>query len=87
MEQKAVVFEYAKSLLNPGGVLFGTTILGQDSDVQHNLLAQTFMSVYNAAHIFNNQRDTSTGLEHALSQHFAQYKVQTIGSTAFFTAT
>ncbi len=87
MAEKAVVFEHIKPLLNPGGVVFGTTILGQDSSVQHNLLARTFMAVYNAKHIFNNQQDTRSSLEHALSKHFTDYKIQVIGSTAFFTAT
>ncbi len=86
MAEKVVVFQHIKPLLSPGGVLFGTTVLGQDSSVQHNLLAQVFMTFYNAKHIFNNQQDTRTSLEHALSQHFADYNVHVIGSTAFFIA-
>lgn len=86
IEEKAAVFAHLKPLLNPGGVLFGTTVLGPDPHVQHTLLARLFMAVYNATHVFNNQHDTCATLERALAQHFKEYRMHVLGSTAFFVA-
>src|SRR5579859_7956477 len=53
MRDKAVVFQHAKAVLKPGGVVFGTTILGQG--VQRNVLAKALMATYNRRRIFSNE--------------------------------
>ncbi|HEX6291722.1 MAG TPA: class I SAM-dependent methyltransferase [Herpetosiphonaceae bacterium] len=82
MESKAVVFDNLKPLLKPGGVVFGTTILGRG--VRHNALARTLMRVYNAKGIFGNTEDSQAALEQALGQHFREYQVFVVGCVAFF---
>jgi ubiquinone/menaquinone biosynthesis C-methylase UbiE len=84
MESKAVVFQHLKPLLKPGGVLFGTTILGQG--VPHNALARTLLRTYNAKGIFGNTQDSQAALQRALSQHFNEYDLHIVGCVAFFQA-
>jgi hypothetical protein len=72
-----------KSLMNEGGILFGSTILGKD--VKPNYLAQMTLSLYNSRRIFNSQ-DNLSDLKDALESNFSSYTVQLIGCSALFTA-
>ncbi len=76
------MFSHLKPFLNPGGVLFGTTILGQD--VEFNLLGGLFMRVYNSRRILNNRNDNLVDLEENLERNFARYSLHTVGCVAFF---
>lgn len=82
MESKAVVFENLKPLLNKGGVVFGTTVLGKG--VRHNALARSFLRTYNAKGIFSNSQDSQEALERVLDEHFREYQVHVVGCVAFF---
>ena len=82
MEDKGRVFGNLKPLLNPGGVLFGTTILGQDAEF--NVLGRLFMGVYNLRRILNNTGDNLADLEEALKRNFDKYSVHMVGCVAFF---
>lgn len=82
MESKAIVFENLKSVLNKGGVVFGTTVLGKG--VRHNALARSFLRTYNVKGFFSNMQDSQAALEQALSQHFGEYNVYVVGCVAFF---
>ncbi len=82
MVDKGRVFSNLKSFLNPGGVLFGTTILG--GDVEFNPLGRLFMGVYNSMRILNNRNDNLADLEEALEKNFAEYSLHTVGCVAFF---
>lgn len=85
MQEKAVVFQHLKPWLNPGGVLFGTTILGKG--IRHNLLARFLLKIYNRRGIFSNRQDDSATLEEILQANFGQYRIEKItGCVAFFTA-
>lgn len=84
MESKSIVFEHLKAWLNPGGVIFGTTILGQG--VSHNALGRRLMALYNAKGIFSNQQDSLSALETALKRSFQRYQTSVVGCVAFFTA-
>ncbi|MDJ0799868.1 MAG: class I SAM-dependent methyltransferase [Calothrix sp. MO_167.B12] len=79
---KSVVFRNLKALLNDGGVIFGTTILGQG--VSHNFFARKLMRTYNAKGIFDNTNDTREDLEIILKEHFRTYDIQIVGCVAFF---
>ena len=83
MVSKQIVFDNLKPLLNPNGVLFGTTILGQN--IQPNPLARLLMRVYNSRAIFSNTEDTLANLEAGLKQHFKDYSVKVVGCVALFT--
>ncbi|HEX6292939.1 MAG TPA: class I SAM-dependent methyltransferase [Herpetosiphonaceae bacterium] len=80
---KAVVFESLKQVLNPGGVIFGTTILGKN--VPQGALARSFLKTYNEKGIFGNAEDTLADLEDVLKEQFHTYTLQTRGCVAFFT--
>lgn len=79
---KAVVFKNLKLLLNQGGVIFGTTILGKG--IQRNVLAKTLMQIYNSKRIFANQDDNAADLESALKGNFRRRSIHVIGCVAFF---
>ncbi|MEZ4658766.1 MAG: class I SAM-dependent methyltransferase [Caldilineaceae bacterium] len=85
MTEKAAVFANLRPLLNPGGTVFGSTILGQG--VHHNRLARKLMAVYNAKGIFGNVNDTAQGLEAALAANFQSYHIDIKGCVALFSAT
>jgi len=82
MVDKGRVFGNLKLFLNPGGVLFGTTILGQG--VEFNLLGRLFMALYNSRQILNNRDDNLADLEENLERNFAEYFVRRVGCVAFF---
>jgi len=84
MLDKGRVLSHLKPFLNPGGVLFGTTILGQG--VEFNLLGRLFMAVYNSRRILNNRDDNLPDLEGNLKRNFAKHSLHTVGCVAFFEA-
>ena len=81
---KARVFGHLRGLLAPGGVLFGSTILGRPAP--HGLLARRLMALYNRRGIFSNQHDTREALEQVLAAHFSQHEICVRGSVALFVA-
>jgi len=82
MESKSVVFDHLKALMNPGAVLFGSTLL--QGGVPRNWLAKRLMDAYNKKGIFSNQRDDLEGLERALRQRFREVSVEVVGCAALF---
>lgn len=80
---KGIVFKNLKPLLNvSGGVIFGTTLLGQN--VNPNLLAKTLMRIYNSKGIFSNTHDNLEDLVSVLQENFREYSVEVVGCVAFF---
>lgn len=80
---KSVIFEHAKPLLKPNGVLFGSTILS--GGVKHSALSRRIMAHYNEqVGSFSNTEDDLAGLEQSLGQHFGKHHVDVIGSVALF---
>lgn len=84
MKMKGIVFENIRSLLNPGGVIFGSTILW--NGVDNSFLAKYFINVNNARGVMTNKQDDLDGLKRNLEQHFSESYVKTIGSMALFWA-
>jgi hypothetical protein len=82
MPAKGRAFSHLKPFLNPGGALFGTTILGQG--VEFNLLGRLFMGLYNWRRILNNRADNLADLERHLERYFAEYSLHLVGCVAFF---
>jgi hypothetical protein len=82
LQSKAVVFENLTAWLNPGGIIFGTTILGQG--VHQNFLARKLMALYNAKGIFSNLSDNLQDLEMILAKHCPGYQTRVVGCVAFF---
>ncbi len=84
MHAKTVALRYARSYLQEGGVLFGTTLLGAGVDA--NPLARLLMRAYNRLKWFSNRQDSLTDLKAGLEEYFSRYNVQVIGPTAIFEA-
>src|SRR5262249_34164386 len=55
IQSKGGVFQHLKPLLNPGGVMFGATLL--HGGVRRNLAAKRLMAFYNSKGIFTNHHD------------------------------
>jgi SAM-dependent methyltransferase len=81
---KGSVFAHAATALQPGGGVFGSTILGRG--VAANPMASTLMRTYNRKGIFHNREDDVAGLEQQLATHFADYRVTMRGMVALFEA-
>lgn len=81
---KQEVFARLKPLLNPGGVVFGSTVVTGGAPT--TLLSSAFNSLYQRMGAFHNQTDTVDMLHDALGAHFASHAVEIRGSVALFTA-
>jgi hypothetical protein len=79
---KAVVFDHLAPLVEPGGVVFGTTIL--TGGVRHNALGRTLLRVYNRKGIFANLGDDLDGLQLALAARFDRVEVDVAGAVALY---
>jgi hypothetical protein len=84
LASKSIVFEHVKPLLRDGGVIFGSTILGEG--VRHNPLAKQLMKLYNAKNIFSNLSDRQSDLEAGLKVYFAEHTIRIAGCVALFSA-
>ncbi|WP_299492844.1 class I SAM-dependent methyltransferase [uncultured Shewanella sp.] len=79
---KSVVFQHLNEYLNEGGVLFGSTILGQGT--QPGYFATKLMNFYNSKGIFDNLDDDLTSLETVLNENFQQVQIEMRGCVAIF---
>ena len=79
---KSIVFKNLRPLLNPGGVIFGSTIL--NTGVKPSFIAQNFMNFYNRVQIFDNKNDSLEELKKIMSENFAEYSVKVMGCVALF---
>lgn len=82
MESKAIVFDNLRAAMNPGGVLFGATLL--QGGVRSNWLARWLMTVYNRQGIFSNDCDDLHALEKSLRDRFGQVTFDVVGCAAVF---
>jgi SAM-dependent methyltransferase len=83
IEEKAVAFDHLRALLNPGGRVFGATLV---QDTPRSGVARRLMKFYNRKGIFHNELDTLAGLERALASRFADSRVTQVGCAALFWA-
>lgn len=84
LDEKAAAFDHLAALLNPGGRIFGSTLL--QGDVPRSWQAQRLMDLYNRKGIFSNRHDTREALERALHQRFKESRVTVHGCVALFSA-
>lgn len=84
LASKSIVFSHVKHLLKDGGVIFGSTILGEG--VRHNPLAKQLMKIYNARGIFSNLSDRQSDLEAGLEANFDEHTIRIAGCVALFSA-
>jgi ubiquinone/menaquinone biosynthesis C-methylase UbiE len=82
IDSKAVAFDNLNPLLEPGGVIFGTTILSEG--VEHTRLGRKLLQAYNRNGIFSNLHDDRDALERALAARYDRYELEISGAVAFF---
>jgi 2-polyprenyl-3-methyl-5-hydroxy-6-metoxy-1,4-benzoquinol methylase len=83
-EKAATAIGNLRTHLDPGGVIFGSTILGRGVD--HNAIGRTLQRVYNKKGIFSNLEDDAAGLQRALARAAADVEVNVVGVVALFSA-
>jgi 2-polyprenyl-3-methyl-5-hydroxy-6-metoxy-1,4-benzoquinol methylase len=83
-QTRVAVLDYLLMQLNPGGVLFGSTILSRD--VPCNWPARRLLRIYNQRAIFCNQADSPSWLRSALESRFVNVQVRVAGCVALFSA-
>lgn len=74
----------ARPFLEPGGVLFGGTILGRG--VPHTRLGRRLLRIYNRKGIFSNAEDDERGLERGLASRFEDVELEVVGAVGLFVA-
>lgn len=84
MQSKSVAFDHMKALMNPGAVLFGSTLL--HGGVHRGRFAQRLMKLYNEKGIFSNEADDLDRLEVELRARFRDVSVEVVGCAALFAA-
>jgi 2-polyprenyl-3-methyl-5-hydroxy-6-metoxy-1,4-benzoquinol methylase len=82
MKSKSVAFDHLKALMNPGAVIFGSTLL--QGGVARSWAAKRLMAFYNGKGIFSNENDDIDGLQSALGQRFRSVTVELAGCAALF---
>lgn len=80
--EKAVALDHVRPLLDRGGVLFGSTILG--GGAARGPVARALSAVYNRRGIFHNAGDRVEDLEAALRLRFTSVELQVVGCVALF---
>ncbi len=82
IEAKAAAFDHLLPLLNPGAVIFGSTLL--HDGVPRSGSARRLMALYNRKGIFHNEADHLEGLGRALAARFRDFTLETLGCAALF---
>jgi 2-polyprenyl-3-methyl-5-hydroxy-6-metoxy-1,4-benzoquinol methylase len=82
IESKALAFDHLKALMNPGAVIFGSTVLREG--VQPTWLASKLMDIYNKMGMFSNRRDSLDDLQRALNRRFQSVLLEVVGCVALF---
>jgi ubiquinone/menaquinone biosynthesis C-methylase UbiE len=80
--EKGMVFAHLKEVLNPGAVVFGSTVL--NGGVPRNFLAKVFIRFFNARKTLSNERDEYEHFITALHRHLRDVQVEIVGSVALF---
>lgn len=84
ISEKSVAFSNLLPYLNPGGVVFGSTLLSEG--VERSYLAKQLMTFYNRKGIFHNSSDSLDALKAVLHEHFTEVDIQVAGCAAVFSA-
>jgi len=83
--RKARAVENVAAILEPDGVLFGSTVLGLTGP--HTPLSRSVLRAFNRHGAFDNLEDSAESLRSILEASFDEVRIQTIGSVATFVAT
>lgn len=81
---KGRIFDHALTVMAPGAVLFGATIVSQG--IKANWFARRLMNLYVRKGIFSNQHDSADALRAELEARFVDVQVEVKGCMALFSA-
>ena len=84
MAHKAVAFDHAAEVMNPGAVLFGSTLLGRGVRAPH--LSRVVIRRLNRRGVFSNLEDDLPSLRDALERRFPEVRIEVVGLMALFVA-
>ena len=85
LPSKAAAVANVAEVLTPGGILFGSSILG--TSAQHTWLGRRILETNNRRGTFDNLGDTEEGLGDILRASFERVELKTVGTMAMFAAT
>jgi hypothetical protein len=80
----ATLAAHLRPHLEPGGIVFGSTILGRGAP--HTRLGRRLLRLYNRKGIFSNLEDDADGLEQGLASALTDVEIQVVGAVALFSA-
>ena len=81
---KSVVFDHCMTVLAPGGVVFGSTVL--NDGVRHTPWSRWMMKQLNRDGTFANRHDDLHSLRTQLDQRFDNAQVEVVGAVGIFSA-
>jgi len=84
LPKKGAAVANVAAILAPGGVLFGSSILGDSG--RHTWLGRKILASNNRRGTFDNLGDTEEGLGEILEASFEHVELETVGSMAIFAA-
>lgn len=84
MPEKTIAFEHARTVLAPGGVVFGATVLA--GGVGHTRLSRRMLKAGNRRGAYCNLGDNLEDLEVGLKRVFGAYEIEIQGAVALFGA-
>jgi len=84
MAAKCCVFDHLAPLMNPGAVIFGSTLL--QGGVARSAAARALMAHYNRHGVFSNTRDDLDTLRRELERRFDEVSIEVVGCAAVFSA-
>ena len=83
MTSKGAVFDHCKTVLSPGGVVFGSTVL--TGGVPQTWFSRWMLDALNDRNeAFSNRHDDLDTLKAQLDQRFSHTQVEVVGSVAIF---
>jgi SAM-dependent methyltransferase len=85
LPSKAAAMANVAAVLTPGGILFGSSILGTSG--RHTWLGRRILGANNRRGTFDNLGDTEEGLGGILRASFERVELETVGTMAIFAAT
>ncbi|MFC3448681.1 class I SAM-dependent methyltransferase [Amycolatopsis speibonae] len=85
MEHKATVFDQVLPYVEPGGRIFGSTVLARG--VEHGKLAPKALESLNGDGVMNNLEDSFEELDAQLAARFSRYRLWAQGSVGLFEVT
>lgn len=81
--RKTTALRHLSDVLEPEGVLFGSTILSDPE--QHTAVSRTLLRALNRKGIFSNRDDTSDAIRAALTAVFEDVTFEVVGAGVIFT--